>query len=581
MHLMIDKGKYGHNTLYVYKSYRNENGKSTSKCVERLGRFDDLKKIHDDPIAWAKEYINELNEKEKQENQQISLSYSTNTLIDKETDTLFSGGYLFLQKIFYQLGLDSICKIIESKYHFKYSLTDILAVLTYGRILSPKSKLGTFEESKSYLEKYSFELQDIYRALEIIAKEKDFIQAELYKHSNAVMRRNDKILYYDCTNYYFEIEQESGIRKYGVSKEHRPNPIVQMGLFMDGDGIPLAFCIHSGNTNEQKTLKPLEQQIIDDFAHSKFVVCTDAGLSSTENRKFNDGEFCGRAFITAQSVKKMKNFQKEWALSSKGWKLTGSNESFDLDNIIGDEKLYNKYYLCTFYKEQWFNENNIEQRYIVTFSLKYMEYQRSIRNEQIERARKVLQSNDKKDKYRQSDYKRFITRTSVTTDGEIAAKKVYALNEDKIAEEEQYDGFYAVATNLEDSAAEIIRINHRRWEIEESFRIMKTEFSARPVYLSKDERITAHFTTCFLALTLYRYLEKKIGHKYTCSDILDGLKSIKFYKSKEGYIPVYKRTDFTDDLHNKFGFRTDYQIIPYTNMKKIIKDTKRKTPTTK
>lgn len=580
MHLMIDKGKYGHNTLYVYKSYRNENGKSTSKCVERLGRFDDLKKIHDDPIAWAKAYIAELNEQEKQTNQQISLSYSTGKLIDKDTDTLFNGGYLFLQKIFYQLGLSDICKIIECKYHFKYSLTDILAILTYGRILSPKSKLGTFEESKLYLENYSFELQDIYRALEILAKEKDFIQAELYKRSNAVLQRDDKILYYDCTNYYFEIEQESGIRKYGVSKEHRPNPIVQMGLFMDGSGIPLAFCIHSGNTNEQKTLKPLEQQIINDFAHSKFVVCTDAGLSSIENRKFNDNAFSDRAFITAQSIKKMKDFQKEWALSADGWKLAGTKETFNLNTIINNEELYNKYRLSTFYKEQWFNEHNIEQRYIVTFSLKYMAYQRNIRNEQIERARKALQSNVKRDKCRQSDYKRFITKTAVTAEGEIAEKKVYTLNEDKIAEEERYDGFYAVATNLEDPATEIIRINHRRWEIEESFRIMKTEFSARPVYLSRDDRITAHFTTCFLALTIYRYLEKKIGHKYTCSDILEGLRSMKFYKSKEGYIPVYKRTEFTDDLHEKFGFRTDYQIIPYANMKKIIKDTKKKTHTT-
>lgn len=276
----------------------------------------------------------------------------------------------------------------------------------------------------------------------------------------------------------------------------------------------------------------------------------------------------------------MKSFQKEWALSSDGWKLQGTKETFNLDTIINNEELYNKYRLSTFYKEQWFNENNIEQRYIVTFSLRYMAYQRSIRNEQIERARKALQSNEKKDKYRQSDYKRFITRTAVTAEGEIAEKKIYTLNENKIAEEERYDGFYAVATNLEDSASEIIRINHRRWEIEESFRIMKTEFSARPVYLSRDDRITAHFTTCFLALTIYRYLEKKIGHKYTCSNILEELRSMKFYKSKEGYIPVYRRTEFTDDLHEKFGFRTDYQIIPYTDMKKIIKNTKRKTHTT-
>ena len=572
MYLYIDKGKYGHNTLYVAKSFRRENGKNTSKLIENLGRFEDLKKAHDDPIAWAKAYISELNEQEK-ENTKTILSYDTKQLIEKNTDVLFDGGYLFLQKIFYNLGLDKICKDIEKQHSYKYNLTEILAVLIYGRILFPKSKLGTYEMKKHLLNKYSFELQDIYRSLEIIAKEKDFIQSELYKNSLSTGKRNDKILYYDCTNYYFETEKESGMRKYGISKENRPNPLVEMGLFMDGDGIPLAFCIHDGNTNEQKTLLPLEEQIINDFKHSKFVVCTDAGLSSTANRKFNDTG--GRAFITAQSIKKMKNYQKEWALSPDGWRVSGREGSFNLNDILNDEKLYDKYRLSTFYKERWINENDIEQRFIVTFSLKYMTYQRSIRNEQIERARKALESGVKSDRSRKTDYKRFITKISVTQEGEIAEKKVYDLNEDKISEEEKYDGYYAVATNLEDEAAEIIRINQKRWEIEESFRIMKSEFAARPVYLSRDDRITAHFTVCFLALVVYRYLEKIIGHEYTCCDILNQLKGMKFYKTSDGYIPVYTRTDFTDKLHEKFGFRTDYQLISHTTMKKIINSTKK------
>jgi transposase len=576
MHLMIDKSKYGHKTLYVYKSFRNENGKSTSKCVERLGRYDDLKEIHDDPIAWAKAYIEELN---KQESVKVSITYSTNKQIEKDVDNLFDGGYMFLQKIFYDLGLDKICKSISKRYSFKYDLTDILSVLINGRILFPKSKSATFEDSKYQLESHDFDLQDVYRSLEVIAKEKDFIQSELYKNSLSLSKRNDKILYYDCTNYYFEIEKESGIRKYGVSKEHRPNPIVEMGLFMDGDGIPLAFCLTDGNVNEQKTLQPLEQQIIDDFHHSKFIVCTDAGLSSTANRKFND--VYDRAFITAQSIKKMKDFQKEWALSTDGWRLPGTNDIFNLDNVLNDEKLCEKYRFYTFYKEQWFNEHNIEQRFIVTFSIKYMIYQRSIRNEQIERAKKALSSDVKREKYRQSDYKRFICRKTVTDDGEVAEKKIYSLNEEKILNEEKYDGFYAVATNLEDPAPEIIRVNHRRWEIEESFRIMKHEFSARPVYLSRDDRITAHFTTCFLALTIYRYLEKRIGHGYTCNELVEQLKAMKFYKTREGYIPVYTRTDLTDALHERFGFRTDYQLITHSEMKKIIKATKKKTHTTK
>ena len=564
MYLYIDKGKYGHNTLYVAKSFRRENGKNTSKLIENLGRLEDLKKAHADPIAWAKAYISELNERGK-ENTKTILSYDTKQLTEKDKDVLFDGGYLFLQKIFYNLGLDKICKDISKRHSYEYNLTDILSVLIYGRILFPKSKLATFESSKNLLENHTFELQDVYRSPEIIAKEKDSIQSKLYKNSLSLGKRNDKILYYDCTNYYFEIEKESGMRKYGISKENRPNPIVEMGMFMDGDGIPLAFCVHDGNTNEQKTLKPLEQQIINDFQHSKFVVCTDAGLSSTANRKFND--IGDRAFITAQSIKKMKNYQKEWALSPDGWKLCGKEEIFNLNNILNDEELYERHRLSTFYKERWINENDIEQRFIVTFSLKYMIYQRNIRNEQIERARKALDSCVKSDRSRKTDYKRFITKISVTQEGEIAEKKVYELNGEKISEEEKYDGYYAVATNLEDEAADIIRINQKRWEIEESFRIMKTEFAARPVYLSRDDRITAHFTICFLALVVYRYLEKIIGHEYTCCDILNQLKGMKFYKTNDGYIPAYKRTDFTDKLHEKFNFRTDYQFIPHSSMR--------------
>ena len=574
MHLYIDKGKYGHNTLYVSKTFRKENGKTTSKIIEKLGRYDDLLKEHEDPIAWAKEYIEKLNEEEKrQKSKPITVTCQSRTLIDKNNDVLFDGGYLFLQKYLYLLGIDKICKKISKKYEFNYSLRDILAVLIYGRILSPASKLSTYEYSKKLLEHYDFELQDVYRALEVIAKEINFIQAELYKNSLKLGKRNDKILYYDCTNYYFEIEHESGMRKYGNSKENRPNPVVEMGLFMDADGIPLAFCLHDGNTNEQKTMQPLEKQIMQDFGKSQFVVCTDAGLSSSANRRFND--IGGRAFITVQSLKKMKNFQKEWALDPKGWHLPSSAEIFDLNKVLSDTDLYEKYKHSIFYKELWFNENNIEQRFIVSFSIKYMNYQRKIRNEQIERAKSALFSVKKTERTRQSDFKRFITKTSVTGNGEVAETKVYSLNEEKIIEEQKYDGFYCVATNLFDDACEIIRINSKRWEIEESFRIMKTEFSARPVFLHRDDRISAHFTTCFISLMLFRIFEKAFGHKYTAQEIIKNLRQIKFFKTTEGYMPAYTRTDFTDLLHDIFGIRTDFQIIPFSDMKKIISYSKK------
>ena len=574
MHLNIVKSKNAQQ-FYVLEGYRNEDGKCTTRIVKKLGTYEQLAKEHDDPVAWAKDVVAEMNRQAKEGRQEIIVPFSPAAIIEKDRQNLFNGGYLFLQKIFYELRLDYICKKISEKYAFSYSLRDILAHLVYGRILEPCSKLATYSYAQTLLEAPAYALEDVYRALEVIGQEKDFIQSSLYKFSKATGKRNGKVLYYDCTNYYFEIEQEKGMRKYGPSKEHRPNPIVEMGMFMDGDGIPLAFCIHDGNTNEQKTLRPLEEQIMQDFGHAKFIVCTDAGLSSSANRKFNDrGE---RAFITTQSIKKMKQFQREWALSPTGWHLPGHKETFDLEQILADETLCEKYFQWTFYKETWFNENDIEQKYIVTFSLKYRSYQRKIRNEQIARAERALASSIKQERTRQSDYKRFITRIPVTENGEVAERTQYALNEAKIREEEQYDGFYAVATNLDDDPEAIIRINHGRWEIEECFRIMKHEFKARPVYLSRDARITAHFTICFLALTLFRYLEKMLGHKYTCEQISSGLRQMKFRKLEDvGYLPAYTRNDFTDALHEAFGFRTDYEILSKSRMRNLISLTKKK-----
>ena len=575
MYLWIDTNKYGHKTFYVKKSFRKPDGKTGSKTIENLGRLEDLEKLYPDPVAWAKDYIDELNRREKEEQLAVTVKFLPNEQIQKDEQQLFEGGYLFLQKIYHELRLDYICKKISEKYRFEYDLNEILSRLIYGRILSPSSKLSTYDYSSRLLEKSSFELQDIYRALDVIAEESQYIQSSMYKFSKDIGKRNDKILYYDCTNYYFEIEQERGMCKYGVSKENRPNPIVQMGLFMDGDGIPLAFCLNDGNTNEQTTLQPLERQIIDEFGHAKFIVCTDAGLSSISNRKFNDKS--QRAFVTTQSIKKMKDFQKEWALSPEGWHLAKGTGTFNLEGILANENTSNMFYDKIFYKEQWFNENGLEQRYIVTFSIKFRNYSRKVRNEQISRAQKAIDSPVKADRTRQTDYKRFILKTSVTSEGELADKKLYSLNKDVIADEEKYDGFYAVATNLEDDVNSIISINKGRWEIEENFRIMKTEFQSRPVYLRKDNRILAHFTTCFIALTVFRYLEKKLQGKYTCSQIRDGLNDIKFFKlAEEGYAPAYMRNDFTDDLHDVFGFRTDYQILSKSSLRKIISNTKKK-----
>lgn len=589
MRLKTSKSKNA-TSLYVIKDV-TLNGKRTSKIVKKLGTLKELEnKLNgQDPFEWAKQHIDEMNEMEKQGHLDVSITYSNAKQIPKDNQVLYNGGYLFIQKIYHELGLQKICKDIQDKYKFTFDLNDIMSKLIFSRIIFPKSKLATYEISKKYIEGPKFEIHQIYRALEVIAKENDFIQAQLYKNSEKVSKRNKGILYYDCTNFFFETTESEGLKQYGKSKENRPNPIVQMGLFMDGDGIPLAFDLTAGNTNEQVTLKPLEKKLHKDFALSKFVVCTDAGLSSTANRKYNN--IGGRAFITTQSIKKLKKHLKEWALDPSGWSLPGDEKIYSIDEMdtileeleTGENQteeiidMVSALKAKVFYKERWIKEDGLEQRFIVTYSFKYRDYLRHIRYKHIERANKLIDKNPKNlGKSKQNDYRRFIKTTNETVDGKKATKKVHELNAELIEEEAMYDGFYGVCTNLEDDVSDIIEVNKRRWQIEECFRIIKSEFKARPVYLKNDDRIIAHFITCFIALIVYRMIEKKLDDKYTCDEIISTLHNFNFLDARgHGYIPAYTRTDIVDDMHEKFGFRTDYEIVDNKKMKKIIRETKK------
>ena len=570
MKVSISKSK--NTTIYYLSKSVRVGNKTTTKTVEKIGTYDEIKKKcgNMEPLEWAKKYAAQRTAEEKKTKQDVIMRYSSSSLIDKNIRHSCNAGYLFLQDIYYSLGLNKICDSISEKYKFDFDLNDILSMLIYSRIISPGSKLSSLESAQRFLEQPKCELHQVYRALEFIAKENDFFQAELYKNSQNVIKRKKEVLYYDCTNYYFEIEDEDDFRKYGVSKEHRPNPIVQMGMFMDADGIPLAFSLFDGNQNEQPSMSPLEKKIIKDFDTSDFIVCTDAGLSSTANRKFNSIQ--GRGFVTTQSVKTLKSFLKDFCLDDDGWYLPGSNKKYKLSELDEDAD-----YEKVFYKDRWINEDNLEQHLIVTYSIKYRNYQRTIRERQIERAKKYIESPSKLTKNRANDPKRFVEQGHCTKDGEVADKVVTSLNQDQINTEAQYDGLYAVCTNLEYDVSDIIRINQKRWEIEECFRIMKTEFKARPVYLSKKDRITAHFTSCFTALVIYRILEQKTGKEYTCEELIDTIRSMDMMIAPgEGYIPTYTRTDITDALHDAFGFRTDYQITSQKNMRKIINQTKKK-----
>ena len=518
-------------SFYISKGYINDKGVSTSTIIRKLGTLQDLIKEHgptrDDVLAWAKEEarLETLKYKEEQKSKAVQITFHADRQLDYDQQVLYRGGYLFLQSIYYSLALDKTCRKLRDKYKFKYDINAILSDMIFARILEPSSKRSSFKVASEFLEKPSYQLHDIYRSLDVLGNECDFIQSEVYKNSHLIGKRNDKILFYDCTNYYFEIEQEDGNKTYGKSKEHRPNPIIQMGMFMDGDGIPLAFSLIPGNANEQTSLKPLEEKVLSEFGCQKFIYCSDAGLGSEKIRNYNHmGE---RAFIVTQSIKKLNAEDKAWALNKNGFKRVSDDTPVDISQLPKDDT-------GLYYKEEPYTPKNLHQRLIVTYSPKFAKYQKAIRETQVERAQKLIAA-------------RFID-----------------------------DGLYAVSTDLlDDPVSDILKVSEGRWEIEECFRIMKTDFEARPVFLQNNTRIKAHFLTCFLALIVYRYLEHQIGNEYTCSEILSTLKDMNFAGIKEqGFIPTYQRTKLTDKLLEVFGFRTDFEFITKSQMKNIQKKSK-------
>ncbi len=562
--------------VYINQSYRKENGKTSSRIYRKLGKLNELLGLFDGDfdamMAWAKSEAEKDTAQYNAQTGNVSISLSRTAYIPKDEERCFQVGYLFLQKLCTELKINNICKKISKRHKYTYDFGAILTDLIYARILSPSSRLSSFSYCKTLLEPPKYELQNVYRALSVMAEESDFIQEELYKNSNFIHPRNKKVLYYDCTNYYFEIEQEDELRRYGKSKEHRPNPIVTMGLFMDADGIPLAFDIFPGNQNEQTTLKPLESKVIKDFDCSEFIFCSDAGLGSKSNRRFNS--LGSRTYVITQSLKKMREEDRETALKPTYFKKPGSDKWIDISTL--DESV-SEVYETIYYKEIPVVNGNMDETVIVTYSPKYKAYQKRIREQQISRAIKMIEQPGRKRKGKnQNDPARFIKTTNVTQDGEIAEKKVCELDLDKIRNEEKYDGFYAVITNLEGDINGILKINRQRWEIEENFRIMKTDFEARPVFVRREDRIKAHFLTCYISLMIYRLLEKKLDNRYTCNEILSTLRSMRLtlLSKGSGYIPSYKRTDITDALHMAFGFHTDYEFISRSNMRSIIKSTK-------
>ena len=586
------------------------NGKRTSRIVEYIGTYTKVSQMaaeeNIDINTWLnnylKNYIKKNNIPTKEE--KVIIEKYTNKLIPMNVKNKFNIGYLFLKDIYYSLKLDNIVKHITKEHKFEFDLNEVLCSLVFSRIIYPSSKLKTFELSKNFIETPKHSLENIYRGLTYLNSDLNYIQKELYNNSKSIIDRNTRIMYFDCTNYYFEINEEDDFRKYGKGKDHKPNPLVGMGLLMDGNGFPIATVIYPGNESETKKLIPLQEDVIKDFnlENEKTIICTDAAMCTDEIKKYNIED--GRAFVITQSIKKLKDEYKEKVFKDDDWRIMGDlRNTYKLSDILSNEEESKKHYETVFYKIVQTETAHVVQDLIVTFQIKYRDYLRNVRSGQIERANKKIHENKTGEKIKLSnnpnDYRRLIKeeiteienkgqgkkskkeensndKNSLNEDSKKKYNYSYSIDYETIKDEEKYDGYYGTTTNLTGDVKNILDIAKQRWEIEESFRILKTDFDSGTMFLSREDRIKAHFLTCFIALLIYRILEKKLNYKYTDTQIIDKLRDMEVYEEKGvGYVPAYVRDDLTDDLHKAFNFRTDYEINTYENLNTILKQIKK------
>lgn len=576
--------RQGDFNAYIAKSFRNKKGdKTSSVIVERLGLLSEIANEHPgiDPREWVRQRAVDLTRKEKEEEKTVSVRLSPARRIPMGNKRLFHAGDLFLQPLFHKLGLPEICSTIATRGKFKFDLQDILAKMVYGRVLFPDSKLSTWLQSQSFIESPGFELEDVYRSLSVLARESDFIQSQLYHNSLKMSERNTRVIYYDCTNYYFEIETDDEFRKYGHSKEHRPNPIVQLGMFMDSDGLPLAFCVNPGNTPETQTMQPLEEKLADNFNLSTFVACTDGGLGSVDNRMYNRTE--GREYIMVLSLKKMRPRLQDWATDAAAlWHTAGHEEGYTLEEAartFGD-----RFIDMTFYRDRWTCEEYtqgkgkkyiLEEHLVVTYCHKYALYQKKTRAEQIARAQQKIDRGESATPKSPNDCRRLIKTISATVAGEEATLSSSAIDWEKVEAEERFDGFYAYGTSLEDHPLDILKANSFRSEIEALFRVTKTDLDLRPIYLSRKDRIIGHFIICFIALLLIKQLQNALENQCSVEKLCDTLRNIKMlYHDAYGYEPAFDRTPLTDKLQSISNILIDTEIVPKNNMRRILKQIK-------
>lgn len=597
-------------TYYIQQGFRNGK-KTTTKNIKRLGKHSELLLITDDPLVYAKNEVKKMNEEYRSGRSEFVVTMDFNERIPStdspcSNSTSLNIGYLYLKDIYAKLNLSDFFKSVSSDRKITYDCNKICQFLTYARILDPASKYGTYDKLDTYYEKPQVEYQHMIRFLDILDRNSDQYLKHLFDNSKNIVKRDTSVMYYDCTNYFFETEKPDeeivdevtgeiilGLRQFGISKENKTSPIVEMGLIMDSRGIPISMCIHPGNTNEQLTAVPLEKEVIKMTGNKKFIYCADAGLGSYNIRKFND--MGGRAYIVTQSVKKLGQEIKDIVFNDSNYRLLSNDDAITLKEMRTFNKkdannlsLYNDFAYKVIpantamdtglYEEKVYKngrtkkvkaKGTLHQYIIVTFSRKMMEYQRTIRERQLERAKKLLRLKDpEKIKKGPNDIRRFLKNTSSDTAN-------YVLDMDKIHEEEKYDGFYAVATNLDDSAKDILAVAQNRYKIEDCFRIMKTNFDARPVFLRKPERIRAHFLICYTALLIYRLMECKLDDNLThvtTSNLIKTLRNMNVVNMDDMYYKsIYSGSQALDALERCFELQLNRKYYRPSDLNKIVK----------
>lgn len=615
MKLYYDK-RLSDPTYYAQQGFRNGK-KTTTRNVKKFGKHSELLRITDDPLSYVKEEIRKMNEDLRVGKVDMNVTLNFNEVVtpsneDVSKSELINIGYFYIQSIYQKLHLSDFFDSITSDSKISFDCNEVNRFLTYARILDPDSKYGTFDKLDTYYEKPNFPYHHILRFMDVLDSHNREYLEHLFKYSNSIVQRDTSVMYYDCTNYYFESEKPDetiideitgeiikGLKQFGISKENKTNPIVEMGLIMDKRGIPVSMCIHPGNTNEQLTAIPLEKEVLQMLDGKKFIYCADGGLGSYNIRKFNS--MGGRAFIVTQSIKKLSDTLKESVFNDCDYKLLSDDSPVTIENMKSFDRkvkenlsLYNdraykviaadKIIDLGLYEERKYKNGNVrkvkskaalKQYLIITFSRKMMEYQRTIRNRQIERAKKLLNLKDPEEiKKGPNDVKRFLKRKCTGKDGE-EAKVEYFLDSDKIAEEEKYDGYYAVATNLDDEAKDILSISHNRYKIEDCFRVMKTNFEARPVYHRKEERIRAHFMICYTALLIYRLMECRLddqGMHVTTNQLIETLKNMNVVNVHDlYYMSVYQGSRTLSALEKDMPLLLDRKYYQPKDLTKIIK----------